>query len=90
MDVRQLPTPGSAPVAVPETPPTLTDREAQILLLISHGRENPEIGRALFLSEDTVKTHVRRLFRKIAARNRTHAVRRGCELGLLEIARVTR
>jgi DNA-binding NarL/FixJ family response regulator len=34
---------------------------------MSHGRSNAEIGRELFLSEDTVKTHARRLFKKLGA-----------------------
>jgi len=44
--------------------PTLTAREIQVLEGMSHGRSNAEIGRELFLSEDTVKTHARRLFNR--------------------------
>ncbi|WP_458364032.1 response regulator transcription factor [Amycolatopsis heterodermiae] len=62
---------------------TLTEREMQVLLLISHGQSNPEIGGHLHLSEDTVKTHCRRLFRKLDVRDRAHAVARGYERGLL-------
>ncbi|CAM5381937.1 hypothetical protein SHIRM173S_09262 [Streptomyces hirsutus] len=47
--------------------PTLTAREIQVLEGMSHGRSNAEIGRELFLSEDTVKTHARRLFKKLGA-----------------------
>ncbi|CAM5578446.1 Protein-glutamate methylesterase/protein-glutamine glutaminase [Streptomyces californicus] len=54
--------------------PTLTAREIQVLEGMSHGRSNAEIGRELFLSEDTVKTHARRLFKKLGASDRAHAV----------------
>ena len=50
--------------------PTLTAREIQVLEGMSHGRSNAEIGRDLFLSEDTVKTHARRLFKKLGASDR--------------------
>ena len=63
--------------------PTLTAREIQVLEGMSHGRSNAEIGRELFLSEDTVKTHARRLFRKLGAADRAHAVAKGFRLGLV-------
>ena len=44
---------------------------------MSQGRSNAEIGRSLYLSEDTVKTHARRLFSKLGARDRAHAVALG-------------
>lgn len=65
----------------PRTP--LTKRELQVLLGISQGQSNAEIGRALFVSEDTVKTHARRLYRKLRARDRAHAVAVGFQIGLL-------
>ncbi len=52
----------------------LTSREQQILTGMSRGRSNAEIGRALFLSEDTIKTHARRVFNKLGAHDRAHAV----------------
>ncbi|CAM5255431.1 hypothetical protein SBADM41S_11171 [Streptomyces badius] len=45
--------------------PTLTAREIQVLEGMSHGRSTRDNGRELFLSEDTVKTHARRLFKKL-------------------------
>jgi DNA-binding NarL/FixJ family response regulator len=65
------------------TPPTLTAREIQVLEGMSHGRSNAEIGRDLFLSEDTVKTHARRLFKKLGASDRAHAVALGFRWGLV-------
>ena len=55
----------------------LTERELQILRGMSQGMPNAEIGRELFLSEDTIKTHARRLFQKLGARDRAHAVAMG-------------
>jgi DNA-binding NarL/FixJ family response regulator len=63
--------------------PSLTAREIQVLEGMSHGRSNAEIGRDLFLSEDTVKTHARRLFKKLGASDRAHAVAIGFRWGLV-------
>jgi DNA-binding NarL/FixJ family response regulator len=61
----------------------LTEREMQVLLGMADGKSNAEIGRELFVSEDTVKTHARRLFRKLGARDRAHAVAAGFRAGLV-------
>jgi DNA-binding NarL/FixJ family response regulator len=61
----------------------LTEREMQVLLGMAEGKSNAEIGRELFVSEDTVKTHARRLFRKLGARDRAHAVAAGFRAGLV-------
>jgi DNA-binding NarL/FixJ family response regulator len=52
----------------------LSDREADVMELISQGAANSEIARALFISEKTVKNHINRIFAKLAANNRGHAV----------------
>ncbi|MFT4231842.1 MAG: response regulator transcription factor [Leucobacter sp.] len=52
----------------------LTERELEVLRLISEGRNNAEIGAELFLSESTVKTHVGRVLAKLQLRDRVHAV----------------
>jgi DNA-binding NarL/FixJ family response regulator len=64
-------------------PPALTERELQVLRGMADGKSNAEIGRELFVSEDTVKTHARRLFRKLGARDRAHAVASGFRTGLV-------
>jgi DNA-binding NarL/FixJ family response regulator len=61
----------------------LTERELQVLQGMSRGRSNSEIGVDLFLSEDTIKTHARRLFRKMQVSDRAHAVAEGFRRGLL-------
>ncbi len=63
--------------------PALTEREMQVLSGMSRGRSNAEIGRELYLSEDTVKTHARRLFRKLEAADRAQAVAVGYRWGLV-------
>lgn len=58
----------------------LTEREMQVLLMIP-GHTSGEIGAALYLAPETVKTHCHRLFRKLGARDRAHAVLIGCARG---------
>lgn len=53
--------------------PDLSEREREVLALIARGRTNPEIAGELYLAVDTVKTHVRTLFRKLGVSNRTQA-----------------
>jgi DNA-binding CsgD family transcriptional regulator len=60
-----------------------TGREIEILDLIAEGLTNREIGELLFLSEETVKSHVRRLLAKLQAMSRAHAVAMGFRRGLL-------
>ncbi len=50
---------------------------------MSRGKSNAQIGRELYLSEDTVKTHARRMFRKMGAADRAQAVALGFRWGLL-------
>ena len=64
-------------------PGGLTPRELQVLRGMSQGQSNGEIGKELFLSEDTIKTHARRLFRKLGARDRAQAVAVGFRRGLV-------
>ena len=55
-------------------PPALSAREAEVLRLVAQGRTNAEIGKALFISEATVKTHLLRVFSKLDVADRTAAV----------------
>lgn len=61
----------------------LTKREHEVLVGMSNGRSNNQIGQDLFLSEDTIKTHAQRLFRKLGARDRAQAVAIGIRNGLI-------
>jgi DNA-binding NarL/FixJ family response regulator len=62
---------------------TLSPRETEVLALVAQGSSNPAIARALFLSEATVKTHLLHVFEKLGVSDRTRAVTRAMELGLL-------
>ncbi len=62
---------------------SLTERELQVLHGMAQGRSNAEIGRTLYLSEDTIKTHARRLFRKLGVHDRAKAVAHGFRAGLV-------
>jgi DNA-binding NarL/FixJ family response regulator len=61
----------------------LTERELQVLRGMSQGKSNSAIGKELYLSEDTVKTHARRLFRKLGVNDRAQAVALGFRRGLV-------
>jgi DNA-binding NarL/FixJ family response regulator len=63
--------------------PDLTQRELQVLTGMAGGKSNAQIGRDLFLSEDTIKTHARRLFRKLEVGDRAEAVAAGFRHGLV-------
>ena len=74
---------GDVPGEPPRRRVELTERELQVLRGMADGKSNAEIGRELFVSEDTVKTHARRLFRKLGARDRAHAVAAAFRAGLV-------
>ncbi len=64
-------------------PPALSPREREVLALVAEGRSNPEIARTLYIGEATVKTHLLHAFEKLGVNDRTRAVTRAMELGLL-------
>jgi DNA-binding NarL/FixJ family response regulator len=79
---------GSAPTTVRSTVREATGvqlsmREMQVLTGMSQGKSNAQIGRELYLSEDTIKTHARRLFRKLGAKDRAEAVATGFRRGMM-------
>ena len=79
-------------VARPEEPDTeavlreagLTEKQAQILKAVARGLSNDAIGRELWLSEQTVKFHLHKVYRKLGLSNRTEAARWAYEHGLVE------
>ena len=60
----------------------LTRREADVLTLLAEGLSNREIADALFIGEQTVKSHLRTIFPKLGVTNRTQAARRAIVEGL--------
>ncbi|MFC0439863.1 response regulator transcription factor [Kutzneria buriramensis] len=84
--------PTLAPVlaaADPDGQPTsgvLTRREFEVLQLIADGLENRAIAAALFVSVETVRTHIKGMLRKLGARDRAHAVAISYRIGLLVAA----
>jgi two-component system, NarL family, nitrate/nitrite response regulator NarL len=73
--IRQRATTSSAP---------LSDREREILVRFARGESVPAIGKALFLSTSTVKTHVQRLYERLGVNDRAAAVAEGMRRGLIE------
>ena len=61
----------------------LSERELTILRLLASELSQREIGSELYISRNTVKGHVRNIFRKLGATTRADAVARGRELGLI-------
>lgn len=64
----------------------LTPQQLRIIVLAAQGRSNAEIGKALHISGDTVKTHIRAIFDRLGARNRAHCVHLAHRYGLAEVA----
>jgi DNA-binding NarL/FixJ family response regulator len=64
---------------------TLSDRETEVLRLIARGKSNKEIGTLLFICEGTVKSHLKSIFAKLKATNRTEAVATASRRGLIQL-----
>jgi DNA-binding NarL/FixJ family response regulator len=71
------------PVGTGERLTNLTEREREVLLLIARGLSNQELAEQLFIADNTVKTHVKRIFTKLGARDRAQAIVMAYESGLM-------
>jgi DNA-binding NarL/FixJ family response regulator len=63
----------------------VTAREIQVLKHVACGQHNREIGQRLFISEETVKVHLKRIMAKLGARDRTHAVAIASRRGVVRL-----
>ncbi len=66
--------------------PDLSARELEVLAAISKGFSNREIGEALHISEQTVKTHVKKIFDKLGVDDRTEAVMMSIQRGIIRVS----
>ena len=74
---------GEAEIAARREAAGISEREYEVLVLVSEGLSNQEIADRLFIAETTVKSHVSSLLAKLGARRRTEAVNRAQEAGIL-------
>jgi two-component system NarL family response regulator len=65
--------------------PSLTPRELDVLRLVSRGRTNKEMASAMFISEETVKTHMKSLFQKLGVHDRAEAVSVSLQRGIIRL-----
>jgi two-component system NarL family response regulator len=65
--------------------PSLTSREVGVLELVAKGMSNKEIGAALFVSETTIKYHLKNIYSKLGANDRTEAALLAAQRGILTI-----
>jgi two-component system, NarL family, response regulator LiaR len=70
-------------VRTPELPEPLTPREMDVLRLLAQGQSNKEIACALYLVEETVKSHVRHILAKLGVQSRTQALLAAIRLGIV-------
>lgn len=80
---RQPPQPEAA--KSPRSQMPLSRREYQVLQLVAEGLDNSAIAKILYLSVETVRTHVKNILRKLTARDRTHAVALAFRSGILNV-----
>ena len=75
----------AAAIAEHATESALSPREIDILRLIAAGNTNKEIGTHLSMTEETVKSHMRNIFSKLGAKDRTHALAIGVKRGIIDL-----
>jgi len=73
-------------VKAPRSPETLTERETEVLRQLARGKSNKEIATSLFISETTVKTHVKNIMQKLGVPSRTQAALYAARIGLVSLA----
>jgi len=79
----QLSTKGDAPAPRRRDVPALTSRQLEVLKLLSEGKSAKEIGSELYLSQATVRNHIRALFQALGAHSQLDVLAKAREMGIL-------
>jgi DNA-binding NarL/FixJ family response regulator len=74
---------------LPSSPPQLTRREEEVLVLLARGRANGQIARELHIAPQTVKTHVSNILAKLKSQSRTQAALYAMRVGLVPVHETT-
>lgn len=82
---KRIPSDIAAHLAEHFTDEALTDREVQVLREIAGGNRNRDIGGKLFITEETVKVHIKHIMEKLGASDRTQAVAIGIRRGIIHL-----
>lgn len=82
---KRIPTQVAAQLAEHLSDETLTDREIEVLGRIAAGSRNRDIAETLFISEETVKVHIKHIMQKLGASDRTQAVTIGVRRGIIHL-----
>ena len=82
---KRIPPDVASQLAEHATDEDLSEREIQVLRLISGGNANKEIAAQLAITEETVKGHVKNILAKLGANDRTHAVTIGLKRGIIDL-----
>lgn len=82
---KRIPSQVAAQLAEHLSDETLTDREIEVLGRIAAGSRNRDIAEALFISEETVKVHIKHIMQKLGASDRTQAVTIGVRRGIIHL-----
>jgi DNA-binding NarL/FixJ family response regulator len=82
---KRIPSQLAAQLAEHMSDEALTDREVEVLRRISGGNRNRDIADQLFISEETVKVHIKHIMEKLGASDRTQAVAIGIRRGIIQL-----
>jgi DNA-binding NarL/FixJ family response regulator len=82
---KRIPPDVAAHLAEHLTDETLTDREIEVLSHLAHGNRNRDIAERLFISEETVKVHMKHIMEKLGASDRTQAVAIAIRRGIIQL-----
>jgi LuxR family maltose regulon positive regulatory protein len=65
-------------------PQALTDRERELLVLLANGTSNKDVANRLYVSENTVKFHLKNIYAKLAVTSRVRAITAAREIGIIQ------